>query len=156
LELMAVDQFRPDWQRWVTFGVARDLAMHIDGQTSTRPVEFPVGRPEEAESMFDVLTYQKGCAVLRMLEQYLGDEPFRQGIRRYLDTHRHGNTETTDLWDAIEAASGEPARATMDSWIFQGGYPMVSVEASADGTSLRLSQQRSTYLGADDGTRWKI
>ena len=158
MELMAVDDFRPDWQRWVTFAIARDLAMHIDGQSSTRPVEFPVGRPEEAEAMFDTLTYQKGCAVLRMLEQYLGAEPFRRGIAAYLDAHRHGNTETTDLWDAIEAASGEPARATMDSWIFQGGYPMVSVEVAADGTSLTLSQERFTYRAgaADPGTRWQV
>src|SRR5207302_7414509 len=80
----------------------------------------------------------------------------RQGIAGYLDAHRHGNTETTDLWDAIEAASGEPARSTMDSWIFQGGHPMVSVEASADGTSLTLSQERFIYHGEDDGTRWKV
>jgi len=56
-----------------------------------------------------------------MLERYLGAEPFRSGIGRYLADHSHGNAETTDLWDAIEAASGEPARTTMDSWIFQAG-----------------------------------
>src|SRR5205807_2905087 len=110
-----------------------------------------VGRPEEAEAMFDVLTYQKGAAVLRMLEQYLGAEPFRQGIAQYLDAHKHGNTETTDLWDAIEAASGEPARSTMDSWIFQGGYPMVSVETSADETSITIAQERFTYAPGPSG-----
>src|SRR5438067_5418024 len=161
MELLSVDAFRPEWQRWVTFGVARDLAMQIDGQSSTRPVEFPVGRPEEAESMFDVLTYQKGCAVLRMLEQYLGDEPFRQGIRRYLDTHRHGNTETTDLWDAIEAASGEPARTTMDSWIFQGGHPVVTVTPTDGGEALALDQLPFRYLpdraAADAiGSGWRV
>jgi puromycin-sensitive aminopeptidase len=156
MELMAVDNFKPEWLRWVSFGAGRDAAMQIDSLSSTRPVEFPVGRPEEAEAMFDTLTYQKGGAVLRMLEQYLGAEPFRQGIARYLDTHRYANTETTDLWDAIEAASGEPARSTMDSWIFQGGYPMLSVEASPDGTTLTISQERFTYTGSDDGTRWSV
>ena len=58
--------------------------MGTDGLRSTRPVEYPVGLPKEAEAMFDVLTYQKGAAVLRMLEQYLGPEPFRQGIAGYL------------------------------------------------------------------------
>ncbi len=147
MELLTVDAFRPDWQVWVSAGVGRNHAMTTDGLTSTRPVEFAVGRPVEAEAMFDVLTYQKGAAVLRMLEQYLGPEPFRQGISRYLTEHSYGNTETTDLWDAIEAASGEPARAVMDSWIDQGGYPLISVGRSTDGQSLVLSQRRFLYRG---------
>jgi puromycin-sensitive aminopeptidase len=130
MELLCVDHFRPQWQRWVSFGVERDAAMATDGLHSTRPVEYPVGPPEEAQGMFDVLTYQKGAGVLRMLERYLGAERFRDGVRRYLDAHRLGNTETADLWDAIEEASGEPVRDIMDSWILQGGFPLVSVDST--------------------------
>ncbi|HLY84737.1 MAG TPA: M1 family metallopeptidase, partial [Acidimicrobiales bacterium] len=156
MELTTVDQFRPEWAIWVTFGAGRSAAFATDGLRSTRPVEFPVGRPEEAEAMFDVLTYQKGAAVLRMLEQYLGPEPFRRGIALYLDQHRYANSETTDLWDAIEAASGEPARAVMDSWIYQGGYPVVSVEASAGGDELTLSQRRFLYPGGEGAELWQV
>ena len=146
MELACVDDFRPDWDRWVSFGIERSGALAIDALHSTRPVEFPVGPPEEAEAMFDVLTYQKGSAVLRMLERYLGAEPFRQGIVHYLAKHSYGNTETTDLWDDIEEATGAPVRALMDSWIFQGGYPVVDVALDAsDTTALTLSQQRFTY-----------
>ena len=91
--------------------------------------------------MFDVLTYEKGGAVLRMLEQYLGADRFRDGIRRYLRKHEYGNTETTDLWDALEEATGEPVRRIMDTWIWQGGYPLISVTIADDGT-LRFSQRR--------------
>jgi puromycin-sensitive aminopeptidase len=145
----------------VAFGLSRETAMATDGLATTRPVEFPVARPEEAEAMFDVLTYQKGAAVLRMLERYLGAERFREGIRHYLSAHEHGNAETTDLWDAIEAVTGEPVRATMDSWIFQGGHPIVFVEPTADRTALQLEQRRFRYLpgpGADanDGPRWQV
>ena len=87
MELLCVDAFRPEWRRWVSFGMERELAMATDALHSTRPVEFPVGPPEEAQGMFDVLTYQKGASVLRMLERYLGPEPFRAGIRKYLDDH---------------------------------------------------------------------
>jgi puromycin-sensitive aminopeptidase len=146
MELACVDAYRPEWDRWVSFGIERSGALAIDALHSTRPVEFPVGPPEEAEAMFDVLTYQKGSAVLRMLERYLGAEPFRQGIVHYLSKHSYGNTETTDLWDDIEAATGEPVRALMDSWIFQGGYPVVDVALDeGDATALTLSQQRFTY-----------
>ncbi len=156
MELLSVDNFRPDWEVWVTFGAGRSAALTTDGLRSTRPVEVAVGRPEEAEAMFDVLTYQKGAAVLRMLEQYLGPEPFRRGISQYLEQHKHSNTETSDLWDAIEAASGEPARAVMDSWIYQGGYPLISVAVSDDGAHLTLSQWRFLYSGDDEGERWQV
>ena len=58
--------------------------MSVDGLHSTRPIEFPVAAPREADAMFDVLTYEKGASVLRMLEQYLGPEVFRAGVRQYL------------------------------------------------------------------------
>ena len=158
MELLAVDAFRPDWDRWVSFGASRAGAMVIDGMRSTRPIEFPVVAPEEAEGMFDVLTYQKGAAVVRMLEQYLGTEPFTSGIRHYIEKHSYGNTETTDLWDAIEHASGEPVRSTMDSWIFQGGHPVLTVELGEDGSSVRLEQRRFRYLPSDDDgeIRWQV
>ena len=89
--------------------------------------------PADAEGMFDVLTYEKGAAVVRMLEQYLGEEEFRAGIRKYMANHQYGNTETTDLWDAIEEASGEPVRRIMDSWIFQGGFPIVERRGARGG-----------------------
>jgi len=156
MELLCVDDFRPEWDRWVTFGLTRGAAMVIDAMESTRPVEFEVHAPEEAEGMFDVLTYQKGGGVLRMLEQYLGSEPFRSGIVRYIDKHQYGNTETTDLWDAIEAATGEPARSTMDTWIFQGGYPIVSVEPGGEAGEIRLSQRRFRYVESSDDSLWQV
>ncbi|HET6794910.1 MAG TPA: M1 family metallopeptidase [Acidimicrobiales bacterium] len=154
MELLCVDSYRPDWDRWVTFGLSRGAAMTIDGLPSTRPIEFPVHRPEDAEGMFDALTYQKGAGVLRMLERYLGEEPFRRGIHHYLRGHLYGNADTTDLWDAIEEATGEPVRSTMDSWIFQPGHPLVTVEPTDRGLALR--QERFSYLGEDDGTRWSV
>ncbi|MBM4254793.1 MAG: M1 family metallopeptidase [Deltaproteobacteria bacterium] len=140
---LAVDHIKPEWQQWTSFAVSRASAMQVDGLQSTRPIEFPVHRPEEAQGMFDVLTYQKGAAVLRMLEQYLGAEAFRAGISLYLKKHEYANTETTDLWDAIEEASRQPARALMDSWIFQPGYPMLKVEVQ--GNDVVISQQRFRY-----------
>jgi puromycin-sensitive aminopeptidase len=78
-----------------------------------------------------------------MLEQYLGPDRFRAGVSHYLDRHRYGNTETSDLWDAMEDVTGEPVRELMDSWIWQPGYPLVS--ARLDGTDLVLTQQRFAY-----------
>ena len=153
---LAVDHYKPEWQRWTSFAVSRASAMQVDGLHSTRPIEFPVHRPEEAAGMFDVLTYQKGAAVLRMLEQYLGADAFRAGISLYLKRHEFANTETTDLWDAIEEASRQPARALMDSWVFQPGYPLLQVQI--EGNDVLISQQPFRYMQDGDGPQqlWHV
>ena len=69
MEMKVTDAFRPDWDRWTSFGISRSAALDTDALHSTRPIEFPVASPEEAEGMFDVLTYEKGAAVVRMLER---------------------------------------------------------------------------------------
>jgi len=167
MEMHATDAFRPQWDRWTTFGLSRTAAFDTDSLTNTRPIEYPVISPADAEGMFDILTYEKGAAVVRMLEQYLGEDQFRAGIRQYLTEHAYGTTETTDLWDAIESATGEPVRRIMDSWIFQGGFPVISVDIVNDGRTLRLSQHRFGYAGDlgdgespipahDDAAQWIV
>ena len=148
MEMLAVDAWKPEWRRWDSFTISRAAAMQVDGLKSTRPIEFPVEKPEEAAGMFDVLTYEKGASVLRMLEQYLGAEAFRDGIRLYLRKHEYANAETTDLWDALEESTREPVRGLMDSWIFQPGYPLISVEK--DGRALVVSQELFRYLQDGD------
>ncbi len=161
MEIAACDAYRPDWERWTAFGVERSDAFETDSLASTRPVEFEVRSPADCEGMFDVLTYQKGGALLRMLEQYLGAERFRAGVSHYLRLHSYANTETNDLWDAIEATTGDPVRRIMDSWIWQPGYPLLTA-ALVDGV-LELTQERfrfdDTAADAATGTdrqRWAI
>ncbi len=159
MEIAACDAFAPEWERWTSFGLERSAAFEVDSLASTRPVEFEVESPAEADGMFDVLTYQKGGALLRMLEQYLGAETFREGVSHYLRTHAHGNTETNDLWDAIEATSGQPVRRMMDSWIWQPGFPLVNARMvpTADGKQeLELSQQRFSYAEVEEDAVWVI
>jgi puromycin-sensitive aminopeptidase len=153
MEMLAVDQWKPGWKRWESFAASRTAAMAIDGLAATRPIEYPVRTPEDARAMFDVLTYEKGAAVLRMLEQYLGSEVFRRGIALYLRRYRFGNTETGDLWDALEEASAEPVRKLMDSWIFQPGFPILEVERSPQGPGVRISQRRFFYLPPEQASQ---
>jgi puromycin-sensitive aminopeptidase len=151
LEMVAVDAWKPQWQRWTTFGVARAAALVVDGLHSTRPIEYPVNAPSDADAMFDVLTYEKGASVLRMIEQYLGVEVFRAGVRNYLHKHAYGNTETGDLWVALGEAARQPLPEIMDGWVFRPGYPLVRARLDP-GNRLVLRQQRFTYL-PDNGQR---
>ena len=154
MSYLTVDAFRPDWKTWETFARIRANALEIDSLSTTRAIEFPVRSPDEASGMFDTLTYTKGGAVLRMLEQWLGHDRFRDGIRRYLRTHAYGNTETHDLWDALEAETGEPVRRVADAWIFQPGYPAIT--ASLDGDVIRLTQHRMLPSDRSDATTWPV
>jgi len=145
MEMKAVDAWKPEWDRWTTFGVSRAAALAVDGLWSTRPIEYPVQAPKDADAMFDVLTYEKGASVLRMLEQYLGPDVFRDGIRRYLNTHAYANADTGDLWTALEGAANQPVPSLMDAWVFQKGYPLITVERQGE-SRVTLTQQRFAYL----------
>jgi len=154
MEAICTDHFRPEWQKWVRFHPSREMAFAVDAQHSTRSIEYRVVSPDECRGMFDVLTYIKGCAVLRMLEQFLGAETFRDGIRAYLRQHSYANAVTNDLWSALEAASGEPVGAIMDTWILQGGYPLLRVEGDT------VRQVPFMYAPASGesaiGATWKV
>jgi len=154
MESICTDHFRPEWQKWVRFNTSREAAFTVDAQHSTRPIEYKVVSPDECMGMFDVLTYIKGCSVLRMLEQYLGATTFRDGIRDYLNRHAYANAVTNDLWTALEAASGQPVGEVMDTWILQGGFPLVRVEGTT------VIQEPFSYLPATGpsaiGQTWKV
>lgn len=153
---MAADAFNTNWQRWLQFSLERSAAFDVDSLVKTRPIEYEVNSPQDANGMFDLLTYEKGGAVLRMLEQYLGETAFQNGVRHYLNTYQYANTETNDLWDSIEAVTSEPARRIMDSWIFQRGFPLIVVESVGDG-KLTINQQRFCFTPLDgDTTLWSV
>jgi puromycin-sensitive aminopeptidase len=130
--------------------------MGVDGLQNTRPIEFEVRHPRDCEAMFDLLTYEKGASVLRMLEQHLSGEVFRDGVRLYLERHRFANAETTDLWKALGDAAHLPIPEVMNGWIFRPGYPLVI--ASPEGGGIKLSQRRFTYLPTEgaETERWLI
>ena len=145
MEILCTDAFKPSWQRWVSFGLEKEMALALDGLHATRPIEYEVLSPEDANGMFDLLTYEKGGSVLRMLQQFLGEDAFRDGVRLYLKRHSYQNTVTTDLWDAIEEATGQPVRQIMDTWIYQGGHPIITVDGGV------VSQSPFSYGPVPEG-----
>jgi puromycin-sensitive aminopeptidase len=145
MEMLAVDAWKPEWKRWDSFGISRAAAFSVDGLRSTRPIEYPVQAPKDADAMFDVLTYEKGASVLRMLEQHIGPTVFRDGVRDYLHAHAYGNADTNDLWVSLGKIAKQPVPELMNGWIFQPGFPLITAEINQSG-QLVLSQQRFTYL----------
>jgi puromycin-sensitive aminopeptidase len=151
---LCVDAMEPSWRIFDSVLTDNVRAFEVDSLATTRPIEFAVESPADAAGMFDVLTYTKGGAVLRMIEQWLGPDVFRAGIRRYLATHAFGNTETHDLWDALAEESGHPVRRIMEPWIFQPGYPAIRVERV--GESIRFTQHRFAPSLPEDTSTWPV
>jgi len=156
MEMKATDAYKPEWKRWLSFAaVERPWAFGVDSLASTRPVEFEVGSPEEADEMFDALTYGKGSSVLRMIEQYLSEETFRRGVGNYLRRHAYGNTVTADLWEGLDEASGVDVGDIMDTWILQSGFPRIEVETGQG--ALFVRQRRFLSIPDEtDTTLWKV
>jgi len=152
-----VNAWKSDWKVWDKFGLSRAAAFKTDALKTTRPIEFKVVSPEDAEGMFDVLTYEKGCSVLRMLEMFMGEETFRKGIALYIKTHAYGNTEGSDLWNALGTVSGMDVATIMQGWIFTPGFPVISVEKSSDG-AVTLKQSQFKYLadGINHEQTWQV
>lgn len=156
METSCTAAYRPDWKVWEGFALDRSSAYHVDALHSTRAIEFVVESPADAEGMYDVLTYEKGAAIVRMLEQFVGADRFRDGIRTYMQTHAFGNTVTSDLWNAIGSATELPVDQIMHEWIYQGGMPVV--EVSLDDGELVLDQSAFRLLerAGDPTDNWHI
>jgi puromycin-sensitive aminopeptidase len=139
-----VDDWRPEWRMWHGFEHDRAGALGMDALASTHPIYAPVRSVAEATENFDVITYEKGAAVVRMIEHYLGPDIFRDGVRRYMRRHREGNTVAADLWSALEEASAKPVARVAQAWIAQPGFPLVTFApaSGAGGTRLAVRQER--------------
>jgi puromycin-sensitive aminopeptidase len=156
MQMKATDARRPEWKRWLAFAnVEVPWAMGIDQLGSTRPVEFEVTAPEEVNQMFDAITYGKGSAVLHMVDEFVGTESFRAGVRDYLHAHEYANTATADLFESLDQESEWPISEIMSTWIFRKGFPQIEVSRVAGGA--RLSQHRYLVIpDAADATTWQV
>jgi puromycin-sensitive aminopeptidase len=135
-----VDAWKPEWRVWLEFDTGKAGALHLDALASTHPIRAEVHNADEATESFDLITYEKGGAVLRMIESWLGGEKFRAGIRLYMRRHGQANAVADDLWGALEESSGAPVKELANTWIRQPGFPLVRCERS--GARIVLSQRR--------------
>ncbi|MGH8066855.1 MAG: M1 family metallopeptidase, partial [Candidatus Entotheonellia bacterium] len=165
IEYKAVDHLFPEWDMWTQFIFADSgPAMSLDGLRNTHPIEAEVKTPHDINELFDAISYSKGAAIIRMLEQFLDEETFRRGLVHYLSSHKYGNARTEDLWAALAHVSGKPVKAIMDTWTKQPGYPFLHVDEEPlehGHPVLSLVQQRffldhDAALDRQDASLWRI
>ena len=130
MEVIASYNTYPEFKQWNAMNMSRTAGFSIDSLENSRPVEFDVETPDQAEEMFDVLTYEKGSTVLRMFQMFIGEEAFQNGVEAYLNKFKFKNTNSSDLWDALSEASNQPLNKILPYWIREKGYPFLQVDCS--------------------------
>ena len=162
MEVKAVDYLFPEWKMWDLF-LAEDMteALELDGLEHSHPIEIAVRNPHEINEIFDAISYVKGGSLIRMLECFLGEEIFREGISRYLSQFSYGNACTADLWNALSRVSGREVRKIMESWTRQTGYPVLMVGEGEPPEVLQRPFRNHPRLmdemkGASEGLSWRV
>jgi len=120
-----MDQEQPPERAHLSSIVARERLMAIDNPARARPVRVAVNSRMAARDIYNRIVYEKGAAVLLMLEGWLGEDVFRDGLRGYLNQHRFSNATTDDLSVALKAASGKDPSRVMHSFLDTAGVPEV-------------------------------
>ena len=151
-----VNKFYPEWDLWDQFlGDAMLEAMSLDALKNSHPINVDVKHPAQIREIFDAISYDKGGNVLRMLENYVGIENFRKGLKYYLTQHKYSNAEGQDLWKSIGRVAHKPVDAMMKTWIDQVGYPVVDVKRN--NSKVSLTQRRFLSDGSiSSKNRWSI
>ncbi|GAB0087436.1 Aminopeptidase [Sergentomyia squamirostris] len=166
IEYKGCDHLFPSWGMMDQF-LIEDIhyVFRIDASLATHPIVQTVENPDQITEMFDAISYNKGAAIIRMLEDIIGSENFRKSITKYLNAHKYGNADTNDLLTQIEKLNLDyDIKFVMDTWTRQGGFPVVTVE-KVDEKTYKLTQKRffsnpendvSTAPSSEYNYRWYI
>ncbi|HEY3989795.1 MAG TPA: M1 family metallopeptidase [Acidobacteriaceae bacterium] len=121
-----LEAWKPEWHMDEQVAGELNGAMNLDAQRVTRTIRAEANTPDEINEMFDGITYEKGASILHMVESYLGEETFRQGVHNYLKAHIYANATAEDFWNAQTATSHKPVDKIMASFIAEPGVPLLT------------------------------
>lgn len=141
MENKPVAAWHPDWNIPEDVASGLNRTLDLDAQRQTRSIRAKADTPDEINEMFDGITYGKAAAVLLMVENYEGEETFRQGVHNYLKAHIYANATAEDFWNAQTEVSHRPIDKVMESFVVQPGEPLLSF-ADPAGSSVAANQQR--------------
>ncbi|CDQ59745.1 unnamed protein product [Oncorhynchus mykiss] len=140
-EYIGVEKAEPLWGMRDIMIISDVLPVMVDDALVTsHPIIVDVSTPAEITSVFDGISYNKGASILRMVEDWLGRDNFRDGCRKYLKDFHFQNAKTANFWASLANVSGLPVADVMDTWTKQMGYPVLDL--STAGTQTKLTQRR--------------
>jgi tricorn protease interacting factor F2/3 len=155
LAYKAVNHFYPEWRILDKYIVDEVFsALNADALISSHPIKVEVKDPNESTEIFDEISYEKGGSVLRMIENYLGEEKFRDGLRNYIKKFSYQNAQAEDLWNSLEEASQVNVKEIMKDYLEKTGFPQVEIKKE-NGNYL-LKQKRFLFLEENKSEIWEI
>lgn len=77
--------------------------MRTDSTLASHPIVQTADSPDQITELFDAITYNKGASIIRMLEDFVGPEVFKQSVTNYLLKYQYANAVTEDLLNELEA-----------------------------------------------------
>ncbi len=146
----AVKAVHPEWVPATSEASGAGFPMNSDALLSTRPIHKNADTPEEIAQLFDGIAYGKTAAILRMLETYVGEEKFRDGINLYIRRNAFSNASASDFAAALDEATGQHVTEILSSYVNQAGVPLVTVRNARcenGRTIAELEQQRFLIRG---------
>jgi alanyl aminopeptidase len=154
-------RLKPEWRSDGGFAGSRDFALTQDSLLSARRVRQPIDSKNDIVNAFDGITYQKGGAVLRMMEAWMGEDKFREGVRTYLARHAWKNATSRDFLDAMAAVGGPQVAEAFASFLDQGGAPEITFTLRCETKGhpeLDLRQTRALPVGttAPAAQSWNV
>ena len=155
MEYKATDRFHPEWNVWLQALGEKESAFAMDSRAGTHPIIQPIRDVLQANEAFDTITYYKGMSVIRMLENYVGEDAFRAGVRNYIKAHAYGNTVTDDLWRELDKTAATPVSTIAHEFTLQAGVPLIKVRPTAAGIELRQERFATDDSGAQ-ATLWHV
>jgi puromycin-sensitive aminopeptidase len=143
-----------DFDVWLNF-INEDLeaGMEYDALHSSHPIAVEVNNPDEINQIFDQISYNKGASLIRMIENFVGHETFRKGIKAYLKYFAYNNAESDDLFSFQK--NPEIISRLAKSWIEKEGFPLITVKETAG--NLEIFQSRFlTGTKIKDDKKWIV
>ncbi len=125
--------------------LARTTAMSLDALDSSRPVRMPVRNANDAEASFDPIVYDKGARVVDMLEGWLGEDAFRDGLRKHVRAHPHGTATAADLFAALGEAGKQDVAGVATTFLDRPGVPLVRATLKCEGATAKIALAQSRY-----------
>jgi aminopeptidase N len=149
-----VKAWKPEWNMELEEVQSNQKAMALDSLDTTRPIRTHASTPAEIGELFDAIAYEKGAAVLRMIEAWVGEEAFRTGVNAYIERFKYGNAAAEDFWGTLTTSTGKPVDHVMAGFVDQPGVPMVDPAVKcADGRGAATASQETPPAVSAKGSR---
>jgi len=137
LSAKVMDEEVPAAGRRVAAVAAREQIMRAD-HDGAQPVRKPRSSREDLQRVYNPFVYQKGAAVLLMLEGWLGEAKIREAMQSYLHGHANGTATTAALAEAIRSATGQDPTPIWPLFLDRTGPP--GIDAALECTAGRTAQ----------------